>query len=109
MARFRISPAAEQDIEALLVQGILDLADDPSRAGSLERSELAKGAKTYHLRHSRDHVGRTIGRIRKPRHFLLYRMAADGCLEIGRVLHDSMDLVRHLPPDYQSVGSEPEE
>lgn len=116
---FRLSPSAEQDIEAilawthrkfgeqvrlryeeLLVQAILDLADEPSRVGSAARPELAKGAFTYHLRHSRDHVSRSIGRISKPWHFLLYRFAADGCLEIGRVLHDSMDLARHLPSDY---------
>lgn len=128
MVRFRLAPEDEQDVEAiltwthgqfgeelrlryeeLLVQAILDLADDPGRPGTLERSELAKGAKTYHLRHSRDHVSRSVGRIRKPRHFLLYRVAGDGTLEIGRVLHDSMDLTRHLPPDYQSSGSEPDE
>ena len=128
MARFRISPAAEQDIEAilawthgqfgelvrlryeeLLVQAILDLAADPGRHGTLERPELAKGAMTYHLRHSRDHMSRTIGRLRNPRHFLLCRVAGDGTLEIGRVLHGSMDLTRHLPPDYHSSGSEPEE
>ncbi len=127
MARFRLSPEAQEDIEAilawthrefgervrlryegLLVQAILDLADDPTRTGSLERSELANGAKTYHLRHSRDHVSRSAGRIRKPRHFLLFRVAADGCLEIGRVLHDSMDLARRLPLDYRSADSAPE-
>lgn len=118
MARFRLSPEAQEDIEAilawthgqfgeqvrlryeeLLVQAILDLADDPGRPGTLERPELSKGARTYHLRHSRDHVSRAIGRIRKPRHFLLYRVATDGFLEISRVLHDSMDLARHLPLD----------
>lgn len=128
MARFRFSPKAQEDIEAilawthgqfgelvrlryeeLLVQATVDLAADPTRPGTLHRPELAAGAKTYHLHHSRDHVSRTIGRIRRPRHFLLYRVAADGTLEIGRVLHDSMDLARHLPPDYQSVDPGPEE
>ncbi|WP_165068926.1 type II toxin-antitoxin system RelE/ParE family toxin [Paludisphaera rhizosphaerae] len=118
MTRFRLSPQAERDIEAilgwsheqfgervrlryeeLLTQSILDLVEDPRRVGVQERPELANGAFTYHLRHSRDHVSRSIGRIRKPRHFLLYRVAHDGCLEIARVLHDSMDLARHFPPD----------
>jgi len=128
MARVRLSPEAEQDIEAilawthgqfgeqvrlryeeLLVRAILDVADDPVGLGVVERPELAKGAKTYHLRHSRDYVRRSVGRIRKPRHLLLYRLASNGCLEIGRVLHDSMDLVRHLPPDYQSADPGPAE
>lgn len=125
MARFRLSLLAEQDIEEilawthaqfgerirlryeeLLVQAILDLAQDAGRDGSLKRPELAKGAFTYHLRHSRDHVSPAIGRIRKPRHFLLYRITADGCLEIGRVLHDSMDLALHLPTGYQDSSQE---
>lgn len=128
MTRFRLSPEAQADIEAilawthgqfgkqlrlryeeLLVQAILDLTDDPSRAGSLERPELANKAKTYHLRHSRDRVSRSVRRVRKPRHFLLYRVAADGSLEIGRVLHDSMDFARHLPAGCQSAESTPGE
>jgi plasmid stabilization system protein ParE len=31
----------------------------------------------------------------------LYRVRSDGRLEISRVLHDSMDLARHLPPEHQ--------
>jgi toxin ParE1/3/4 len=89
--------------EELLVQAFLDLADEPGRQGALQRPELAQGAFTYHLRHSRDRVSRSLGRIKKPRHFLLYRVAADGYVEIGRVLHDSMDLARHLPSDYPSA------
>ena len=52
---------------------------------------------TYHLLYSRDRVPKATGRVGKPRHFLLFRIATDGCLEIGRVLHDSMDLKRHVP------------
>ena len=124
MPQLRLSLEAQEDIEAilawtdgqfgdgirvryeeLLVQAFLDLAEDPGRPGTIQRPELAKGAFAYHLRHSRDRVSRTRGRIRKPRHFVLYRIAADGYLEIGRVLHDSMDLARHLPSDYQSAES----
>lgn len=126
MMRIRIAPAAERDVEAilawshqefgeqvrlryeeLLVQAILDLAEDPERAGSAARLELAPGARTYHLRSSRDHVGPPTGRVRTPRHFIVYRVGTDGCLEIGRVLHESMDLSRHLPPGYQADSSEP--
>lgn len=119
MPRYRLSPLAEQDLEAILawtheyfgeqgriryealvVRAILDVAADPQRSGCHLRPELAKGAMTYHLLHSRDQVPGT-ERVRKPRHLLLFRVAADGCLEIGRVLHDSMDLERHLPEGYQ--------
>ena len=85
MARLRISSEAQEDLvailawtdrqfgeeirlryEELLVQAFLDLADDPGRQGALERPEVAKEAFTYHLRHSRDRVSRSLGRIRSP-------------------------------------------
>ncbi len=121
MPEYRLSPIAEQDLEAvlawshghfgeqgrfryeaLLIRAILDVAADPRRPGCQSRPELAAGALTYHLLNSRDHVPKAQGRVRKPRHFLLARLADDGCLEIGRVLHDSMDLTRHLPDEYRS-------
>ena len=124
MARFRLSPAAERDLEtilgwtheqfgesvrlryeALLVQAMLDVCADPTRAGCQARPELAKNAFTYHLAFSRDRVAQ--GRVRRPRHILLCRTARDGALEVGRVLHDSMDLARHLPEEYRSPDAEP--
>lgn len=44
--------------------------------------------------------------MKRPRHFLLVRMAADGYLEIGRVLHDSMDLERNLQAERRRVGDD---
>jgi toxin ParE1/3/4 len=128
MAGYRLSPQAEQDIEAilawtherfgekariryeaLLTQAILDVADSPERAGSHVRPEIAASARTYHLRHSRDRVKKSLGRVQRPRHFLLYRITAAGYLDIGRILHDGMDLRRHLPEEYQAEGlDEPE-
>jgi len=118
MSRFILSPVAEQDIlsilawthqqfgeqtrvryEALLVQAILDVAGDPGRSGVTRRDEICEKAFTYHLWHSRQNVDKSAGRIRKPRHLLLFRVAEEG-VEIGRVLHDSMDLERHLPSEY---------
>ena len=48
--------------EALLTRAILDIAAEPERAGSHARPEIADAARTYHLRHSRDHVSAAIGR-----------------------------------------------
>ena len=126
MAQYRLSPQAEQDIEAilawtdeefgekarfryeaLLIRAILDVAENPGRVGSHDRPEIMAEARTYHLRYSRDHVKRSIGRVQRPRHFLLYRMLAAGGVEIGRVLHDGMDISRHLPDDYR--GQDPDE
>lgn len=118
MPNFILSPAAEEDIvsilawshrefgeqarfryEALLVQAMIDIAAAPERLGVIRRDELREGAFTYHLWHSRLHVGESIGQVSRPRHFLLFRRAVGG-IEIGRVLHDSVDLQRHLPAGY---------
>jgi toxin ParE1/3/4 len=87
--------------EALLTRAILDIAAEPERPGSQARPEIAAAARTYHLWLSRDHVDPAIGKVRHPRHFLLYRIRDDGRVEIGRVLHDTMDLKRHLPDEYR--------
>ena len=94
MPDYRFSPRAETDIaailewthenfgekarvryEALLVRAIRDVAEAPERAGSRARPEIAGEARTYHLRHSRDRVERSVGRVKRPRHFLLYRIS----------------------------------
>jgi toxin ParE1/3/4 len=85
---------------ALLEQAIVDVAENPDRVGCRRRPEIAAAARTYHLFHSRNHVAARIGRVKEPRHFLLFRRQEDGTIELGRVLHDSMDLARHLPEAY---------
>jgi toxin ParE1/3/4 len=121
MARYEIAPAAARDIEAvlrwtyhefgeramerykaLITQAIREVANDPDLPGSTRRSEITAGARTYHLVHSRNHVSAGEGRVRRPRHFLLYRTRPDTTVEIGRVLHDSVDLPRHLPEEYRT-------
>ncbi|MGA2035053.1 MAG: type II toxin-antitoxin system RelE/ParE family toxin [Thermoguttaceae bacterium] len=125
MPHYVISPAAERDIqsilawtderfglqgrlryETLLVRAIVDVADDPQRTGSQTRLEIAPAARTYRLWHSRDRVEPARDRVRRPRHFLLYRIGEDGRVEIGRVLHERMDLAQHLPDDYEPQSEE---
>lgn len=120
MPRFFIAPVAKQDIEAvlrwtleqwgeqasvryeaLLVRAIIDIATDPDLPGSSRRPEIASSARTYHLTHSRNRVAAHVGRVKRPRHFLLYRTRPDGIVEIGRVLHESMDLGKHLPDEFR--------
>jgi toxin ParE1/3/4 len=113
-----LSPAARQDIRdiltwsvdrfgvsaagryrALLTQALRDLGIDPLRPGSRMRPELHESARTYHLYFSRANMeGR---RVITPRHFILYRIRPAG-LEVGRILHESRELARHLPDDYRA-------
>jgi toxin ParE1/3/4 len=92
--------AAAERYEALLVQALRDIAEDPERPGSVERPEIrVSGARTYHLWHSRSRVEGPS--VKAPRHFLLYRRRDDGAVEVARVIHDARDLVRHLPESYR--------
>lgn len=118
--RFSLAPAAERDIRrilsqslaqfgnaamqryrALIVQAILDVTENPHRVGSLQRPEIAAAARTYPIAIGRDRAPKAAGRVKQARQFLLYRVISDGKVEIGRVLHESMELSRHLPDDYQ--------
>jgi toxin ParE1/3/4 len=72
----------------VLVQAIGDLGDGPDIAGSKARGEIMSGLRTLHIaRHGR-----------RGSHFLMNRVTAGMTIEIVRILHDRMDLQRHLPP-----------
>jgi toxin ParE1/3/4 len=73
-----------------LIQAIGELAEGPDLAGSKARDEIVPGLRTVHVaRHGR-----------RGSHFLMYRVAPKTTIEIVRILHDRMDLQRHLPaPD----------
>ncbi len=77
---------AEQYVETILL-AIEALTDGPETLGTKARDELAPGVRTLHIaRHGR-----------KARHFVVFRVADDHVLEVLRLLHESMDLARHMP------------
>ena len=113
-----LAPAAEEDIAAILgwsaetfgdaasrrygaliVQAIMDLAEQPTRAGVHERPEISVRLCSYHLAHSRVRIRPVEERVASPRHFVMFRIRDDGGLEIVRILHDSMDLARYVPKE----------
>jgi toxin ParE1/3/4 len=85
----------------LIATAIEQIADNPERTGSSLRPELSEHCRTYHLHFSHKSAGRAGDRISQPRHFLLYRVTESNKVEIGRVLHDSMDLWSNLPEAYR--------
>lgn len=120
MWRLRLSPVAEQDIEdilahseanfgkqarlryeALLEAGLSEIASDPDRPAVRRRDELSPGVRTYHLYYAREQARNEYGAVKRPRHFVLFRLRAPDILDVGRVLHDAMDLAEHLPAEYQ--------
>ena len=70
-----------------LVQAIGELTDGPDVAGSKARDEIVPGLRTLHVAR----------RGRRGSHFLMYRAAPKRTIEIVRILHDRMDLQRHVP------------
>ncbi len=117
MARYRLSKAAQADVteilawtqaqfggaarlryESLIVAALRDVATQPDRPGSIERPELGADVRSWHLQLSRGQMGTGAGVVRRPRHFLIYRIEP-ALLVVGRVLHDAMELARHLDTD----------
>ena len=77
-----------------LVQAIGELTGGPDVAGSKSRDEILSGLRTLQVaQHGR-----------RGSHFLIYRAAPERTIEIVRILHDRMDLQRHVPsaPDESS-------
>jgi toxin ParE1/3/4 len=70
-----------------LVQAIGELANGPNVAGSRARDEIMAGLRTLHVAR----------RGRRGSHFLMYRAAPNSTIEIVCILHDRMDLQRHVP------------
>ena len=107
----RVTAAAQDDIEDILgwtldqfgelqmrayaqtiSSAVQALGDGTNAIGAKSRSEIAIGLYSLHV--ARNH--------HKGRHLLLVRSGRDKdheVIEVLRVLHDSMDLIRHLPPD----------
>lgn len=117
MVRYRLTSSAQTDLldiftwthehfgeqarllyETLVVAGLRDIVADPERVGSVNRPELGEGVRSWHLRLSRERARTPSGVVRQPRHFLLYRQEAE-LVVVGRVLHEAMELSRHLNPE----------
>ncbi len=75
---------------------LTDLSIDPAKPGSVARPELGDGVRTWHLLLSRDRARDAGAAVLRPRHFLVYRPVDANLIVIGRVLHDAMELERHL-------------
>ena len=117
MLRYRLSVAAQEDVigilawtheqfgeaarlryERLVVAALREVAAQPDRPGSLARPELGAGVRSWHLRLSRNRAAAGAEVVRRPRHFILYRVEP-ALLVVGRILHDAMEMARHLDPD----------
>jgi toxin ParE1/3/4 len=69
----------------LLAAAVARLEGGPSTAGVKQRDEIGAGICTIH-------VGR------RARHFILFRVGSETerAIDVPRILHDAMDLARHV-------------
>lgn len=84
---------ARERYAALIVQAVGDVADNPHRHGARTEPTVDPDALFYHLRHSRDRVRSGIGRVKQPRHILIYEVASDGVVDILGLIPD------RIPPE----------
>lgn len=109
--RIRLSAAAEADFEQILqwtaehfgedqadvyaqtlVAALDALKEGPSLPGVKARDDVSEGVFTLHAARSG----------RKARHLVVCRIESDGVgkiIQVLRILHDAMDVQRHLPSD----------
>jgi len=105
----RIASAAESDFEAIIAwtleqfgdaqaavyagtlsSAVQELTAGPAQPGIKARSEIGRGLFTLHVARNG----------RRGRHFVLFRVdPSHRQIDILRILHDSMDLARHVPED----------
>jgi toxin ParE1/3/4 len=74
--------------KTLLQETLAMLAAGPAAIGSIARDEIRPGLRSLHIARG----------DRRGRHFVLYRPVAGNVIMVLRILHDSMDLARHIPP-----------
>jgi toxin ParE1/3/4 len=96
-----LGPQKKKRYGALILAAIDAIAANPRLAGSTLRPEIAPRCRTYHVVRIGEKAREGGNAINQPRHFLLYRVTDANVLEIGRVLHDSMELEQHLPIEYR--------
>ena len=77
----------------LIGQALDEIAANPNNPGSRTRADLHPNARAFH-------IGR---RGKRARHLFVYMEAADGVVEIARLLHDSMDARLHVPEGFLGI------
>lgn len=82
-------PKQARDYQQTIIQAVRALGEGPDLPGSNARGQVRAGIRTL----------RVARRGRAGRHVLVYRVVDDGLIQVLRILHDAMDMTRHLPTD----------
>ncbi len=82
-------PQQAQIYKQTLREALMMLGEGPNIPGSVGRDDILPSLRTLHVRRSG----------RRGRHFILYRAGQGNVIDVVRILHDAMDLARHVLPD----------
>lgn len=101
----RLAAQAEQDMTAVLAWthehfggqqartyaetlslALTSLMDGPDIIGVTPRDDIVRGIRTLHVARNG----------RRGRHFIVFRIGGENLIDVLRVLHDSMELPRHV-------------
>lgn len=95
-------PRQAKTYSRTLSSALQDLALGPAIAGARLREDIGPGIHTLHVARKR----------RKGRHFVVFRVAASNrseVIDVLRLLHDSMDLSRHVSaPNATVISGDPQ-
>jgi toxin ParE1/3/4 len=83
----QFGPLQAEDYLETLTLALEALNSGPDLVGSSVRNDIGPGIRTLH-----------VARLgRKGRHFVVYRVAEGHTIDVIRLLHDRMDLAKHVP------------
>ena len=72
-----------------LIDALAALESGADILGSAARDEILPNLRTLHVAR----------KGRRGRHFILYQASQGNVIDVIRILHDQMDLARHIPPE----------
>lgn len=85
--------------EALLGQAFSDIEEDPYRPYSTARPDLGESFRIYRVELSRHRSGTG---VKSSRHVVIYVDFSEQGIGVSRILHDSMVMERHIPPEHRA-------
>ena len=96
MAEYRLTPAAERDLEAIWTYTVLKWgAEQANRYTDILTTAFTELAQSPKTAPACDHIRPDYRRRRVERHMIYFRITTYG-IAIIRILHDLMDAPRHL-------------
>ena len=75
--------------QGVLTDTLTTLSEGPTVLGSVVLDDILPNLRSLHVAR----------RGRRGRHFILYRAADGQTIEVLRILHDAMDIARHIQPE----------